>query len=114
MDIKLIVAMIRRDRLENVEKSLQDIGVERINVSKVKGYGEYHDFFARNWMVEEVRIEVFTRKDEVESITTAIMEAAHTGLPGDGVVAVIPVEKFFLIRTRSEATPEEFWPRNKS
>ena len=114
MDIKLIVAMIRRDRLENVEKSLQDIGVERINVSKVKGYGEYHDFFARNWMVEEVRIEVFTRKDEVESITTAIMEAAHTGLPGDGVVAVIPVEKFFLIRTRSEATPEEFWPRNES
>ena len=111
MDIKLIVAIIRRDRLEQVEKKLEDIGVERISVSKVKGYGEYHDFFARNWMVEEVRVEIFTRKGEVESITKAIMDAAHTGLPGDGVVAVIPVEKFYLIRTRSEATPEEFWPR---
>ena len=114
MDVKLIIAIIRRDKLEPVEQKLRDTGVERINVSKVKGYGEYHDFFARNWMVEEVRIEVFTRKDEVETVTAAIMEAAHTGLPGDGVVAVVPVEKIFLIRTQSVATPEEFWPRSSS
>lgn len=114
MDINVIIAIIRRDKLEEVEEKLQDIGVERINVSKVKGYGEYHDFFARNWMVEEVRVEIFTRKDEVEKITAAIMDAAHTGLPGDGIVAVVPVEKFFLVRTRSEATPAEFWPASSS
>ena len=114
MDVNLIIAIIRRDKLEEVEKKLQDIRVERITVSKVKGYGEYHDFFARNWMVEEVRVEIFTRKDEVEKITAAIMEAAHTGLPGDRVVAVVPIEKFFLIRTRSVATPQEFWPRSRS
>jgi len=112
MDIKVIVAIIRRDKLEDVEKRLRDINVERINVSKVKGYGEYHDFFARNWMVEEVRVEIFTRKEEVDTITAAIMDAAHTGVPGDGVVAVVPVEKFFLIRTQAEATPQEFWPRS--
>ena len=112
MDIKLIVAIIRRHKLEAVEQKLKETGVERINVSKVKGYGEYHDFFARDWMVEEVRLEIFTRKDEVEKLTTAIMDAAHTGVPGDGVVAVVPVEKFFLIRTRAEATPQEFWPRS--
>ena len=110
MDVNLIVAIIRRDKLEEVEKKLQAIRVERITVSKVKGYGEHHDFFARDWMVEEVRIEIFTRKDEVERITAAIMDAAHTGLPGDGVVAVLPVDKFYLVRTRSEATPAEFWP----
>ena len=112
MDIKLIVAIIRRHKLEAVEQKLKETGVERINVSKVKGYGEYHDFFARDWMVEEVRLEIFTRKAEVEKLTTAIMDAAHTGVPGDGVVAVVPVEKFFLIRTRAEATPQEFWPRS--
>ena len=112
MDIKLIVAIIRRHKLEAVEQKLKETGVERINVSKVKGYGEYHDFFARDWMVEEVRLEIFTRKDEVEKLTTAIMDAAHTGVPGDGVVAVVPVEKFFLIRTQAEATPQEFWPRS--
>ena len=114
MDIKLIIAIIRSDKLETVEEKLKDAGVERVNVSKVKGYGEYHNFYARDWMVDEVRIEVFTRKDEVETVTTAIMEAAHTGVPGDGVVAVVPVDKLFLIRTRAEATPEEFWPRNRS
>lgn len=114
MDVNLIIAVIRRDKLEEVEKKLQDIGVERITVSKVKGYGEYHDFFARSWMVEEVRVEIFTRKDEVKAITAAIMEAAHTGLPGDGIVAVIPVERLFLIRTRAEATPDEFWPRTNN
>ena len=111
MDTKLIIAIIRRDRLEPVEQKLQEIGVERINVSKVKGYGEYRDFFARDWMVEEVQIEIFTRQYKVESIAAAIMEAAHTGVPGDGVVAVIPIDKLFLIRTRAEATPEEFWPK---
>jgi nitrogen regulatory protein P-II 1 len=111
MDIKLIIAIIRSDRLEPVEQRLQDIGVERINVSKVKGYGEYRDFFARDWMVEEVQIEIFTRQHKVDEITAAIMEAAHTGVPGDGIVAVIPIDKLFLIRTRSEATPEEFWPK---
>jgi len=111
MDTKLIVAIIRRDRLEPVEEKLNAMGVERINVSKVKGYGEHRDFFARDWMVEEVRIEIFTRQHKVDTIAAAIMEAAHTGLPGDGVVAVLPIEKLFLIRTQSEATPEEFWPK---
>jgi nitrogen regulatory protein P-II 1 len=111
MDIKAVVAFIRRDKLEDVERRLREIGVERINVYKVKGYGEYHDFFTRDWMVEEVRVDIFTRADEVEAVVAAIMDAAHTGLPGDGVIAVIPIEKFYLIRTRSEATPAEFWPR---
>jgi nitrogen regulatory protein P-II 1 len=109
MDVKYIVAIIRREKLEAVEEKLQAIGVERVNVSKLKGYGEYHDFFSRSWMVEEVRIEIFTRSDEVETVAGAIMEAAHTGLAGDGVVAVLPVERFFLVRTRAEATPESFW-----
>ena len=111
MEIRMIVAMIRRDRLEEVGKALRLIGVERINVTKAKGYGEYHDFFARNWMVEEVRVEIFTRIDEVDRTARAIMDAAHTGLPGDGVLAVLPVEQFYLIRTRTAATPEDFWPQ---
>lgn len=110
MDIKLVIAMIRRERLEAVEGKLQAIGVQRVNVSKVKGYGEYHDFFSRSWMVEEVRVEIFTRSDQAEMIASAIMEAAHTGLPGDGVVAIVPIEKFFLVRTRAEANPQAFWP----
>jgi nitrogen regulatory protein PII len=39
------------------------------------------------------------------------MEAAHTGVPGDGVVAILPVDRLFLIRTKEEATAESFWPK---
>lgn len=111
MDVSLVIANIRSDKLQDVERMLERIGVERINVSKVKGFGEYHNFFATNWLSNEVRVEIFTKKDEVDTITSAIMEAAHTGIPGDGVVAVLPIQKLYLIRTRSEATPETFWAR---
>jgi nitrogen regulatory protein P-II 1 len=110
MDAKLIIANIGSDRLQEVEKRLERMGVERINVSKVKGFGEYHNFFAPNWLTDEVRIEVFTKREEAEAIASAIMDAAHTGVPGDGVIAIVPIEKLYVIRTRSEATPENFWP----
>ena len=111
MDIKHVIAIFPRDRLEEVEQKLREANVERVDVSKVKGYGEYRNFYARDWMVDEVRVDVFTRRDEVDGVTAAIMAGAHSDLPGAGIVAVVPVEKLFLIRTRAEATPGEFWPK---
>ena len=111
MDIKHVIAIFPRDRLEAVEQKLREVNVERVDVSRVRGYGEYRDFYARDWMVEEVRVDIFTRRDEVDGVTAAIMAGAHSDLPGAGIVAVLPVEKLFLIRTRAEATPEEFWPK---
>ena len=73
--------------------------------------GEYHNFFAPTWLTQEVRVEVFTKQQEVDAVVAAIMEAAHTGVPGDGVVVVVPIEKLYVIRTRSAATAETFWPR---
>lgn len=105
----LIIANFRSDRLDAVEKRLEQLGVEELNVCKVKGFGEYHNFFAQNWLCPEVRLEIFTKTEEVEPITAAIMEAAHTGVPGDGVVAVLPIGSLYLIRTRCEATRENFW-----
>ena len=110
---RLVIANFRSDKLKQVEKKLEELGAERINVCKVKGFGEYHNFFAENWLTSEVRLEVFTRGDKAGVIADAIMEAAHTGVPGDGVVAVLPLEKLYLIRARCEATPENFWPRTK-
>jgi nitrogen regulatory protein P-II 1 len=114
MEVKLVTAIIRRDRLETVEERLKLLSVERFNTTKVKGYGEYRNFFASDWMEEEVKLEIFTHAHHVESITSAIMEAAHTGVAGDGVIAVLPVEKLFLVRTRSQATDEDFWPRRRT
>ena len=113
-EFSLIIANFRREKLEEVEKKLEKMGVERINVSKVRGFGEYHNYFAPNWLESEVRVEIFTKRHEVEAIVSTIMHTARsgeTGYPGDGVVAVLPIEKLYLIRTCAEATPETFWPQ---
>ncbi len=112
MDIKQIIAIFPGERLEAVEERLREINVERVDVSKIRGYGEYRNYYTRDWMVDEVRLDIFTRHDEVDGVVTAIMEGAHTGEPGDGIVAVVPIEKFFLVRTRAEATPDAFWPKH--
>ena len=106
MELSAIIAIISSDRLEQVELGLQELGVAGVSVSKVKGYGEYRNFFAHDWMVESVRLEIFTRKDKMEAITAAIMKTAHTGAPGDGIVVVYPIERFLNIRLQSEATPD--------
>jgi nitrogen regulatory protein P-II 1 len=89
-----------------VEQELQEAGVRGINVSKVKGYGEYHNFFAADGMVDSVRLEIFTCEDRVDAILAAILAAGHTGSPGDGIVVVYPIERFVNIRLRSNATPD--------
>ena len=107
----LLIANFREDKLGEVEKRLEELNVERINVCAVKGFGEYHNYFARNWLAREVRLEVFTKAHEVDAVASAIMDAAHTGVPGDGVVAVLPIHKLYFIRTRSAAAPGDFWPK---
>ena len=57
-------------------------------------------------MTSYARIEIFTSVQKVDAIAEAIMDAAHVGLSGDGIVAVLPVEKLYRIRTKSEATTE--------
>lgn len=107
MDYRLIVAIIRRSTLESVESRLVRMHVPGISVSAVKGFGEYTDFFARGWMVEHVRIEVFARKDQAETIARAIADCARSGTPGDGLVAVLPVEGLTRIRTLEPAALED-------
>ena len=80
----LIIANFRSDRLNDVEKRLEKLDVERLNVCKVKGFGEYHNYFAPNWLEYEVRVEIFTKRAEVDAIARAIMDAAHSGCAGEG------------------------------
>ncbi len=105
MEFKKITAIVRSNLLEGIEKRLRELGVKGITVSHVRGYGEHKQFFTRDCLSEEARIEVFATKDEVDAIVRAILESAHTGTAGDGFIAVLPVEKIFRIKTGSEALP---------
>ncbi len=107
MGLMYVIAVIRAGALEAVEQELVKVGVHGLTVIKVKGLGRHANFFSRDWLSEEAKIEIVAEETKVGAIVTAIMDAAHTGDPGDGIVTVLPVSKFFRIRTRSEALPED-------
>jgi nitrogen regulatory protein P-II 1 len=108
MEFRKITAIIRSNILEKVERRLQQLGIKGITVSRAKGYGEYANFFTRDWLTTNARIEIFAARDDVDSIVGAIIESGHTGFAGDGLVAVLPVESVFLIRTQSRCENRDF------
>ena len=103
MEYRKVTAIIRRLALERVEKRLIELGVPGITVTKVKGFGEYADFFASDWQSEHVRIEIFVRCDAADALVRAIIDEAHTGVAGDGIVAVLPAETVWRVRTGDQA-----------
>lgn len=106
-DFRKIIAIIRKGHLEAVEKRLEDIGIKGLTVTQVKGFGEYANFFTRDWMCAHARISIIARRDATDKIVETILEAAHTGNAGDGIVSVIPVEQVYRIRTKKPAVADE-------
>ena len=105
--LRNVTAIVRSDLLEKIERRLQELRIPGVSVTRVKGYGEYENFFARDWMTEHARIEIFLRRERADEVARAIMDAAHTGIAGDGIVVVLPVESIYRIRTREVATSDE-------
>ncbi len=107
MELKKVNAIIRSRLLEDVEERLWKIRVKGLTVTRVKGYGEDKSIWAKDWLGEHARIEIFAEKTKAEKIAAAIMEVAHTGGPGDGIISILPVEKIFRVRTKTEVKPDE-------
>ncbi len=105
MELRLVVGIIRPGALEPVEEKLQEIGVRGLTVIRGKGYGAYANFFTRDWLVDQVKLEIYVEQDRADSVAQAILDAAHTGSPGDGIVAILPVDRVFSVRTRAEEVP---------
>lgn len=105
--LRKVTAIVRVDVLEAVERRLQELRVPGLTVTKVKGYGEYVNFFTRDRMTEHARIEIFLRRQRADEVARAIVDAAHTGGAGDGIVVVLPVESIYRIRSRAVASSDE-------
>ncbi len=102
MKFRKITAIIRSDKLEAVENCLKKAGVPGVSVSKVKGFGEYANFYESDWLSTHTHIEVFIGEARAHEIAEAILDVAHTGIEGDGIVAVQPVESVYHIRTKKK------------
>ena len=106
MEFRKVTAIFRPERLVAVEECLKKLVVPGISVTKVKGFGEYANFFSSDLLCEHIRVEVFIGVEHADEIAVAIVGAAHTGCEGDGIVAVLPVESVYHIRTKEKCQHE--------
>jgi len=101
MKYRKVTAIVNRERLEMVERALRALHVEGASITEVRGWGEYCDFYKPDALTRHVRIEIFCDRKDADRIARGIMDAAHTGISGDGIVAVLPVEQVYCVRTKS-------------
>ena len=104
--MKLITAIIKPFKLDDVRETLGEIGVQGITVSEVKGFGRQKGhtelYRGAEYVVDflpKVKIEIATDEDMVDTIVEAISKAANTGKIGDGKIFISALEQVIRIRT---------------
>lgn len=107
--MKLVSAIVRSERLEEVEEALVELEIPDVTVSKVSGFAGRR-MLDRKELTPHMRIDVVLPESLADTVAERICEAACTGLPGDGIVLVTPVEKVIKIRTRRYQRPAQEAP----
>jgi nitrogen regulatory protein P-II 2 len=104
--MKLVMAIIKPFKLEEVRQALDSLGIEGLTVSEVKGYGRQkgHTEIYRGAeyevnFVPKLKIEVAVPSESVDKVIEAISSAAKTGQIGDGKIFVTPIDQTVRIRT---------------
>jgi nitrogen regulatory protein P-II 1 len=114
--MKLVVAIIRPEKLNEVLEALYRAEVRGLTISRVRGHGgeteaveTYRGMTVKVELHDKVRLEIGVSDPFVQPTVKAILAAAATGEVGDGKVFILPVEKVYRIRTgeedRSAVTP---------
>lgn len=98
--MKMITAIVRMSCLERTVKALEDAGIKGMTISEIKGIGEQVQLYSLYAI--HTKIEIIAPDEKAEEIKGVILENAHTGLSGDGIVAVSPVDTLTSIRTREK------------
>ena len=105
MESQCVVAIIRPDVLASLRKALHALHTHGVTISKVRGFGAHLNPYADNEATGHLKIEIFVRTADVDTLVAAIMKVSHVGAPGDGVIAVLPVSHFYSVHTMTEVLP---------
>lgn len=107
--MKLVMAVIRPERLQCVKDALKDIGINGMTITHVTGRGEQMGLKFTNRVgefvideIEKMKVEVVIDDADLDRVIQTIRRSSETGNPGDGRIFVIPVEQSIRIRTVEE------------
>lgn len=108
--MKLVTAVIKPFKLDDVREALSDIGIQGMTVTEVKGFGRQKGhtelYRGAEYVVDflpKVKLEVAVKADHLDRAIEAIRNAAHTGKIGDGKIFVFDLEEVVRIRTGERA-----------
>ena len=104
--MKLVTAIIKPFKLDDVRQALHEVGIAGITVTEVKGFGRQKGhtelYRGAEYVVDflpKVKIEVAVDDDMVDQVIEAVSKTANTGKIGDGKIFVMPLEQVIRIRT---------------
>ncbi len=104
--MKLVVAVVKPFKLDEIKEALEDLGIQGMTVSDARGFGRqrghtevYRGAEYQVDFVPKTRIEIAVDDDQVDEIVKAIVKSARTDSIGDGKVWVVPAEQVVRIRT---------------
>ena len=104
--MKLVTAIIKPFKLDDVREALSEIGVQGITVTEVKGFGRQKGhtelYRGAEYVVDflpKVKMEIAVAEDVVDNVVETIQKSAATGKIGDGKIFVSPIEQVIRIRT---------------
>ena len=104
--MKMIMAVIKPFKLDDVREALAEVGVNGITATEVKGFGRQKGhtelYRGAEYVVDflpKIKIEVVVNEEQVDPAIDAIIKAARTGKIGDGKIFVFPVDEVVRIRT---------------
>jgi nitrogen regulatory protein PII len=106
MSMKKIEAIIKPFKLDDVKEALNDIGVQGMTISEVKGYGRQKGhkeiYRGAEYVVDfipKIKLEIVVPTDLADKVVDTIQKAANTGKLGDGKIFVVPIEEAIRVRT---------------
>ncbi len=109
--MKKIEAIVKPFKIEEIKEALNEIGIQGMTISDVKGYGRQKGhkeiYRGAEYVIDfnpKLKIEIVVEADKVEQIVEAICNAAHTGNIGDGKIFVLPIEQVIRVRTGERGT----------
>ena len=106
MSLKKIEAIIKPFKLDDVKEALNEIGIQGMTISEVKGYGRQKGhkeiYRGAEYVVDfipKIRIEIVVDSELADQVVETIIQASNTGKIGDGKIFVFPVEEAIRVRT---------------
>lgn len=107
--MKLVTAIVRPHAVDDIKGGLQELGIEGLTLSEVRGYGRQRGhtevYRGAEYTVEfvpKMRLEVLCTEDRLDDVVEAIVKYGRSGQVGDGKVFITPVDRVVRIRTGEE------------